>query len=102
MKKKSNQIIDFFQLFDRLISDMETGKKRLPNGSVYRESSIQNYKHVKKKLLEFAVARNFGFRFRKIRNLSQRGMIIERTIGKNFIENLQPICTSTAIIKIIM
>jgi integrase len=63
---------------------METGKKRLPNGSVYRESSIQNYKHVKKKLLEFAVARNFGFRFRKIRNLSQRGMIIERNYWKKF------------------
>src|ERR1700722_17535932 len=85
MKRVSKKLfIDFFPLYDRLINDLKTGKKRLPNGNLYREGSIQTYVNVKKKLLQFIIDKKFYLRFRKVNSLTQRELIAEKNYWKKF------------------
>lgn len=85
MSKNSKKIpIDFFELFDRLLSDLRTGRKRLPNGTLYRPETIRSYTYVRKNLSSFCAEKNFELRFRKIKGLTQRELIAERNYWKKF------------------
>ncbi len=82
--KTSNQTLDFFQLYDKLLSDLHTGRKRLPNGNLYREDTIKTYVYVRKNLADFCVEKKFELRFRKIKGLNHRQLIIERNYWRKF------------------
>jgi integrase len=82
--KEVKATLNFFQLYDKLIGDLQTGRKRLPNGKLYKKESINVYLAVRKNLFEFCQERDFELRLRKVKGLNQRQLVIERNYWKKF------------------
>lgn len=80
----SKQTIYFFQLYDKLLSDLNSGRKRLPNGNLYRPDTIKTYTYIRQNLMDFCIEKKFDLRFRKVKGLSQRQLVVERNYWKRF------------------
>ena len=74
----------FFDLYDKMVNDLNTGKKRLPNGTIYQKRTIDNYVTVKMNLTNFCAERNFHLRLRNARKLNRRELTIERNYWNKF------------------
>ena len=71
-------------LFDRLIKDLKTGKKRLPNGYKFSEGSIRNYEIVRKNLWQFRNKKKKKLQTRATAGLTERERLIQRNYWKRF------------------
>jgi hypothetical protein len=74
----------FFELFDKLILALKTGKKRLPTGAVYQKGTIDSYVYVKKNLVEFCNEKKFELRLRPVKRLNRRELMAEKNYWKKF------------------
>ncbi len=76
--------LSFLDLFDRMITDMRTGRKRLPSGRLYKPQSIKVYVHVHNNLQKFSSDKAFELRLMKVKGLTQRQLTQERNYWKKF------------------
>lgn len=84
IKTTAKRTYDFLSLFDRMIYEMKSGKKLLPNGNCYRESTITIYQFVRNNLGKFSAKTGFELRVRSVRKLTERELIAERNYWKKF------------------
>lgn len=80
MKKEQN----FFDLFDKFISESQSGKRVKKNGSKLRTGTIKRYQLVRDELLRFSIKEEFTLRIRSIQRLSSREMKSENIYWGRF------------------
>jgi integrase len=80
--QKSNY--DFLNLFDKLLRDLNTGGKLLPNGADYTKGTIQAYQLVRNNLSRFQKAKKFKLRIRDCSKMNERQWQTERNYWKRF------------------
>lgn len=81
MKK---QEYDFFELFDKFISDSKRGKRIQKNGKELSESTVESYSGMRKLLTDFICEKEFVLRIRPANKLHQRELNTEKNYWKKF------------------
>ena len=84
MKDRTPKIFNFFDLYDRMVIDMDRGKKLQINGNRYRKGTIAGYRYVRKNLFEFCIKRKFELRIRSVKSMTKRTLTVEKNYWKKF------------------
>jgi integrase len=79
---------DFFTLLNNYISECESGKHLLKNGSKMREGSINNYKSLNKLLIKFCTEKKVTLKITNLIKCSQREYVKEKNQWKKVYNKL--------------
>ena len=83
-KQKLSTQYNFFDLLDKMISQMSAGKKLLPNGKQYSSGTIDNYRHLRRLLFRFSSEKKFELKIVDARRLTMRELKVQRNYWKKF------------------
>src|SRR5258705_6013588 len=85
MKNNSRKLIyDFFELFDKFISESASGKRLQKNGKKLTNGSVDNYRYIRILLADFSRIKNFELRLKDTSKLNKREITAEKNYWKKF------------------